>query len=147
MTLSPATPADIPLMYAIEQKANAYPWPHSAFLSCQGGNYFSYVLRDDNETLLGFYIGQSIAEQAELFNICVAPQHQGKGYGRQLLQHFVDQIVARQAIEAWLEVRVSNKPAITLYEKVGFIQTGIRSAYYKGPQGSEDAVLMSLPVL
>ncbi|MDX3773307.1 ribosomal protein S18-alanine N-acetyltransferase [Chromatiaceae bacterium AAb-1] len=147
MIFSPVTPADIPLMYAIEQQANTYPWPQSAFLSCQGGSYFSYTLKDADGLLAGFYIGQCIAGQAELFNICVAPAQQGKGYGRQLLQHFTEQVITRQATEAWLEVRVSNQPAIALYEKLGFIQTGIRPNYYQGPQGSEDAVLMSLPIL
>lgn len=146
MILSPATAADIPLMYAIEQQANAYPWPLSAFSSCQGGSYFSYTLKTDTGALLGFYIGQYIAGQAELFNICVAPAYHGKGYGKQLLQHFVAQLVDREATEAWLEVRVSNKPAIALYEKTGFIQTGIRPAYYQGPNGAEDAILMSLPL-
>ena len=39
-----------------------------------------------------------------------------------------------------LEVRVSNTPAITLYEKLGFSQVGRRKNYYHNPK--EDALIL-----
>ena len=41
-----------------------------------------------------------------------------------------------------LEVRVSNQPAIHLYEKYGFIHCGIRKGFYDFPK--EDAYVMIL---
>ena len=43
---------------------------------------------------------------------------------------------------ATLEVRISNLPAIHLYEKLGFEQVGKRAGYYR--DNGEDALLMTL---
>jgi ribosomal-protein-alanine N-acetyltransferase len=44
-----------------------------------------------------------------------------------------------------LEVRISNRAAIALYERAGFVQDGRRRGYYRDPE--EDAVLMGLPLI
>jgi [ribosomal protein S18]-alanine N-acetyltransferase len=46
----------------------------------------------------------------------------------------------------FLEVRVSNKTAISLYENMGFCEMAIRRGYYPAAQGREDAVLMGLAI-
>jgi ribosomal-protein-alanine N-acetyltransferase len=43
----------------------------------------------------------------------------------------------------FLEVRVSNSPAIELYNKTGFKRVSIRKNYYRLPDGREDALVMS----
>jgi [ribosomal protein S18]-alanine N-acetyltransferase len=137
--------ADLPLLTAIEQAANPYPWSEGVFRSCFGGQYFSYGLLQNN-VLQGFYFGQFLGVESQLFNICVAPTAQGKGFGQQLLSHYIEQCLERNALEAWLEVRAGNTAAIPLYQKLGFIETGRRANYYVGPQGREDAILMCLPL-
>ena len=42
-----------------------------------------------------------------------------------------------------LEVRVSNKVAYGLYQKLGFEGIGLRKRYYRLPDGREDAHVMS----
>lgn len=143
--LRPLVLADLPLLMAIEQAANPYPWSEGVFRSCFGGQYFSYALLQNN-VLQGFYFGQFLGVESQLFNICVAPTAQGKGFGKQLLGHYIEQCLVRNALEAWLEVRAGNTTAIQLYQKLGFIETGRRANYYVGPQGREDAILMCLPL-
>ncbi|CAM5189803.1 ribosomal protein S18-alanine N-acetyltransferase [Alishewanella longhuensis] len=143
--LRPLVLADLPLLMAIEQAANPYPWSEGVFRSCFGGQYFSYALLQ-NDVLQGFYFGQFLGVESQLFNICVAPTAQGKGFGKQLLGHYIEQCLVRNALEAWLEVRAGNTTAIQLYQKLGFIETGRRANYYVGPQGREDAILMCLPL-
>lgn len=135
---------DIPRLLQIEQQANPYPWQLSAFESSFGDSYFGYKLLDGNAVLQGFYIAQLILEQLELFNICVALDMQGKGYGKALLQHFLQEGASRGATEALLEVRSSNTSAIALYKKNGFCINGIRKNYYVNGENKDDAVLMSL---
>lgn len=133
---------DIAAVLHIEQAANCYPWTQAAFTSSFADSYFSYKLLDNAGNLLGFYIAQLILEQLELFNICVAPMQQGKGYGHILMQHFLQEGAARGATEALLEVRSSNLSAIALYQRYGFTQTGLRKGYYVSSEGKEDALLM-----
>jgi ribosomal-protein-alanine N-acetyltransferase len=141
-----ATPADIPAMLQIEQSANSHPWSEGTFHTCFSERYFNAVLMDDNDAILGFYIGEKVAVEASLFNIGVAPKAQGQGYGQQLMQHFIAQAQDLEALDCWLEVRQSNANAIKLYEKCGFIQTGLRPSYYPTATGREDAILMALPL-
>lgn len=134
---------DVAAVLQIEQQANLYPWQESAFLSSFSDSYFSYKLLDSTGNIVGFYIAQLILEQLELFNICVAPAQQGKGYGRILLQHFLQEGAARGATDIFLEVRSSNLAAIALYQRYGFTKTVLRKGYYVGSAGKEDALLMS----
>ncbi len=144
--LRSATPADIPAMLQIEQSANSHPWSEGTFNTCFSERYFNAVLMDDDDAIIGFYIGEKVAVEASLFNIGVAPKAQGQGYGQQLLQHFIAQAQDLEALDCWLEVRQSNRNAIKLYEKCGFIQTGLRPGYYPTATGREDAILMALPL-
>jgi ribosomal-protein-alanine N-acetyltransferase len=44
-------------------------------------------------------------------------------------------------VDVYLEVRVSNTPARTLYEKIGFRAIGVQKNYYRFP--AEDAIVMN----
>ena len=135
---------DISRLVEIEQHANPYPWQQNAFVSSFADSYFSYKLLDDSGEIQGFYFAQLILEQLELFNICVAPAMQGEGYGKALLQHFLQEGASRGATEAFLEVRSTNHSAIALYEKCGFSKTGVRQNYYVQGDSKADAILMAL---
>lgn len=137
---------DIARLLQIEQQANPYPWQHSAFVSSFADSYFSYKLLDDSGEIQGFYFAQLILEQLELFNICVAIDMQGRGYGKALLQHFLHEGQSRGATEAFLEVRSTNHGAIALYEKYGFSTTGVRKNYYVQGENKADAVLMAMVI-
>ena len=53
--------------------------------------------------------------------------------------------VARKKNEAmFLEVRVSNPGAISLYANRGFVIVGRRPDYYQASEGREDAIVMRL---
>lgn len=140
-----ATPADIPALLDIEQQATSHPWSQALFESCFAERYFNFVLQQENK-LLGFYIGQFIAGEASLFDLAVLPTAQGQGFGRLLLQHFIQQSEQQAALDCWLEVRESNHKAIRLYQSEGFHQTAKRANYYPTATGHEDAILMGLPL-
>jgi [ribosomal protein S18]-alanine N-acetyltransferase len=142
MKIEPLLSTDIGLALAIEREANAYPWSQSAFASSFSSDYFNYKLLDEHSTLAGFYIAQQIADQLELFNICVSKATQGKGYGQALLQHVLSEGRTRGVTEVLLEVRSSNQTAIALYQRNGFVINGLRKGYYTADAGKEDALLM-----
>lgn len=93
----------------------------------------------------GFVMGQAIAGEAELLTIAVDPCARGQGQGGLLLQAFLDRARALAAERAFLEVAAGNEPAIRLYTRAGFTQSGRRKGYYHHPDGArEDAILMAL---
>lgn len=143
MIFSEIDQSDLAELHQIELSANPYPWPVTAFQSSLGGMYFNFKLVIDKK-LIGFVFCKIVADQAELFNICVNPLYQGKGFGKQLLQKLIADLTDKQVTELWLEVRASNQTAIRLYEGFGFSCADIRPNYYRNAQGAEDAHIMCL---
>lgn len=78
------------------------------------------------------------AGEAELLRIAVDPAHRGAGLGRTLLEACQQALADEGIPHLFLEVRVSNHPAIQLYRTCGWKPCGLRPGYY--PNG-EDAVL------
>ncbi|HBV91304.1 MAG TPA: ribosomal-protein-alanine N-acetyltransferase, partial [Pantoea sp.] len=99
---------------------------------------------DVDGKMAAFAITQVVLDEASLFNIAVDPAFQRRGLGRQLLQHLIDELIKRDVLTLWLEVRASNQPAIALYEQLGFNQVSRRPNYYPTASGREDAILMAL---
>jgi ribosomal-protein-alanine N-acetyltransferase len=91
----------------------------------------------------GFLLGQAVAGEAELLTIAVDPNQRRQGIGRALLAQFCDMARQKGAQTAFLEVAATNFPAIALYKAAGFSQSGLRRAYYLGPDGTSiDALVM-----
>lgn len=92
--------------------------------------------------LMGFAVASLTAQQAELETIAVAAENRRRGVARKLLGEIFEKLALAGATEAVLEVRASNQPALGLYRRRGFKETGRRPRYYHDP--IEDAVLMRL---
>ena len=71
------------------------------------------------------------------------------GLRSKLITLLLDRAASLEAKACFLEVRVSNDRAISLYRSLGFTQIGERSNYYPGDAGREDALILSrsLPLL
>jgi len=92
--------------------------------------------------LVGYVCFWVVFEELRMMNLAVAPHVRRRGIGRWLLQQALTMGREEGARRALLEVRVSNHPAVALYEYAGFSRSGVRSKYYTNP--IEDAVLMEL---
>ncbi len=141
--ISLLTPDDLAQAFAIECRSHAFPWSEKTFASNQGERFINLRLDVDGK-MAAFAITQVVLDEASLFNIAVDPAFQRRGFGRQLLQHLIDELIKRDVLTLWLEVRASNLPAIALYEQLGFNQVSRRPNYYPTASGREDAILMAL---
>lgn len=84
-----------------------------------------------------------ITRKGHVISIAVLPKHHRKGIGYKLIQEATQAMQNYNAKECYLEVRESNLPAITLYEKLGFkAAKTIRNYYADG----EDAIVMAIPL-
>ena len=91
-----------------------------------------------------FALGRVIVDEAELQTVAVAPEAQGRGLGRDCLAAFEQSAAARGAARVFLEVAEANGAALNLYRSRGYIETGMRPAYYTAPDGkTHDALMMS----
>jgi ribosomal-protein-alanine N-acetyltransferase len=132
-------------MVEIERAAAIYPWSLNQFLgSSMRDNEHALVLQEQAQgEIFGFCIYQQVLDEATLMNIAVHPDRQGMGRGRLLMDSLLRQLPLQGANRCLLEVRSSNLGAIALYRHFGFGDDGVRSKYYPGASGSEDALLMS----
>jgi len=146
-TFKSITSSDVEHLMPIETACHSHPWTEKTFTSCIGGRYFgSYLM--NNDEIVGFYIGEHVVGEVTLMDICVAPSLQGNGYGKQLLQHFLQETKALEATKVWLEVRAKNISAQMMYINQGFTEINRRTGYYPSASGFgyEDAIVMSLSV-
>ncbi|MBA3677710.1 MAG: ribosomal protein S18-alanine N-acetyltransferase [Sphingosinicella sp.] len=104
------------------------------------GIWLSLAKQDDK--VIGFGLGRSVLDEAELLLLAVNRDSQHQGIGRSLLNHFVDTATQRGASKLHLEVRDGN-PALKLYNAAGFVEAGRRWKYYVGRDGQVyDAVTL-----
>lgn len=130
------------VMTAAFDKAFGEAWTRSQCAGILPMTGVSLVLAEEDGTgqPLGFALYRCVAGDAELLLLAVAPQAQGMGVGRKLLQRFVDDATSDGADRIHLEVRDGND-AIRLYESAGFAPAGRRPKYYRGSDGSHHDAL------
>lgn len=92
----------------------------------------------------GCALVRTAADEAELLTIAVMPAARRRGTGAALLGACIETATAAGATTLHLEASAANAPALALYRRAGFSETGRRPGYYSGPSGCEDAVLMAL---
>ena len=148
LTYHPITLADVDNLMPIEKACHSHPWSEKTFTSCIGGRYFGHYLTgntQDNQTeIIGFYIGEHVAGEGTLMDICIQPSQQGNGFGKTLLLEFFMQCQQLNLTKIHLEVRAKNISAQMLYINQGFTETGRRTGYYPSANGFgyEDAIVM-----
>lgn len=137
MTLS-----DVEGVLSLEQTVQAYPWTRGNFCDALDSGYLCFV-EDEPGELCSYAVLMPGVDEAELLTIGVGSAYQRKGLGGAMLAAVLAAAFARQLSRVFLEVRASNLAAIALYRRAGFMQVGIRRAYYRNRQGSEDALVMA----
>ena len=137
------TPMDVPAVGAVERASYPFPWSEGIFRDCLRVGYLCRVAEVEG-TVVAYGVVAMGAGEAHILNLCVSDELRGRGIGRQMLMLLLER--ARQAgmTETFLEVRPSNLLAIALYQSVGFIQVGLRKAYYQAEGGREDALVLKL---
>ena len=92
---------------------------------------------------VGFCVCRPAGPVIEVLQIAVNPGFRRMGIARTMIMCAMGWAYDQGLCEVWLEVREGNKPARFLYKELGFVETGIRKAYYTDALLQEDAVLMS----
>jgi len=143
ISLKPLDESHLGPLLSIEAAAHTHPWSKANLMSALSSNRTTVMGAFIEENLAGYAVYDNVVDEASLQNLSVHPQFQRKGIGRALVQSIFVEYPQTQHV--FLEVRISNKPAIALYEAMEFAELGVRNNYYPlEGGGKEDALLMAL---
>lgn len=117
------------------------PWSRESFQNEISVNALSkYVVALKDDLVVGYGGLWLIVNEGHITNIAVHPEFRGVGIGNMLVDALIQVCKENNVISMTLEVRVSNKAAIGLYEKYGFVVEGVRKEYYG--DNKEDGLVM-----
>jgi len=138
---------DLPNVLEIDRISFPVPWPERSYrfelTENPAAQLFVAEMPGEAESQVVGFIGYwLIGDEVHISTFAIHPDYRHQGIGESMLVRALRTARTRGAALATLEVRVSNWPAIHLYEKLGFEQVGRRSGYYR--DNGEDALLMTL---
>jgi len=137
-----ASTADLDDIQRIEALTFTRPWTREMYLSEFEHRDVArfYIARDAVGEAIGFCSCWQIVDEIHINNLAVLPEHRRSGVASALLNRVLADGTTRGAHRATLEVRRSNDAALKLYERFGFVVTGVRRGYYTHPD--EDALVL-----
>lgn len=125
---------------SLERMCFSAPWSKNSIASELDNPLSLWLAAMDGEHLAGYVGSQTVMGETDLLNIAVHPDYRRRGIARELLLALVERLKQRGSGCLTLEVRPSNAAARCLYEKLGFVQVGMRPKYYEKPQ--EDGMIL-----
>lgn len=128
----PAVDADAPVIAALHAASFDPPWSVDAVRSLLAlETTLALVVDASPGALAGYVMIQTAADEAEILSIAVATERRARGLGASLLTAAERAALSRGARRLFLEVADDNSPAIRLYRRAGFDETGRRRGYYR----------------
>lgn len=140
MIIRKMTQADVPAIAELEKLCFSDPWSENSIASELDNRLSLWLVAETDGKVVGYVGSQSVLDGADMMNLAVAPDCRKQGVGEALVKELLVHLKENKIIALFLEVRVSNLPAISLYEKLGFEQVGRRPKYYRNPR--EDALIL-----
>lgn len=126
----------------LEQQCFSTPWSQAQFEQAFEQKVFKVYGCVQAATLIAYVAVYQMADELEILNIAVHNSFRRHGIGHLLLAHLLHNACAEKINNIFLEVRVSNTPAIALYESFSFLRVGRRPRYYQDT--GEDALVYAL---
>lgn len=141
LRIAPMQKADVDAVLEIEERAyGEHHWSKDSFYGELSNDLAHYYCAFEGDTLVGYAGTWQILDEAHITTLAVAPELKRKKIGEAILINIIKDCLKNEIKYITLEVRVSNTPAIKLYEKYGFKSLGSRKGYYQN--NNEDALIM-----
>ena len=143
MTVRRATIEDAKEIFAIEMECFSVPWSlDSIEIELLNEDKKLYYVIENTDGVVGYAGAWLVYDEGQITNIAIRPSARRQGFGAKLTSALIEECFKRGMNEIFLEVRVSNLSALSLYRQLGFTVKGMRKNYYSEPK--EDAYIMSL---
>ena len=125
---------------ALEKQCFSDPWSENSVASELNNPLSLWLVAVDDGNVAGYVGSQTVMDETDMMNIAVDERYRRQGIAQMLVDALVERLKKMDSRCLTLEVRISNVPAIALYEKLGFEQVGKRPNYYRNPK--EDALIL-----
>lgn len=124
----------------LEEEAFSMPWHKESFIEMIEHKDACYLVALKEDEVVAACGLRNILGEGEITNVVTSSAHRNQGIAYYLLQNLLKEGELMGVKEFTLEVRISNIPAIHVYEKLGFRKEGIRKNFYEKPK--EDALIL-----
>jgi ribosomal-protein-alanine N-acetyltransferase len=133
---------DLSRIEQIERASYPTPWSRSMFAGelAKPSSICLGAFEAESNRLIGYLIISRYVDAWHVMNLAVEPVYRRRGIATMLLERLFELTAGDGRRGYTLEVRVSNKVAIQLYERAGFRARGMRRGYYT--DNREDALIM-----
>ena len=129
------------ILAELEKLCFSHPWSQRAIEDEVHNSNAYFVTAVDGDKILGYGGMHCTHQECYVDNIAVFGHHRKKGVGTAIVLALVHEAQRRGAEYISLEVRPSNRPAVGLYTKLGFLEEGRRRNFYNDP--TEDALILT----
>ena len=134
---------DLEDVVSLETSSSPAPWSRASFLEEMAKPHaHCFVLKQHHPSgwhLIGLICFRSLGEESELLELSVHPEFRHLGFGRKLMEFYLQASKDLSAKQSCLEVGVTNEPALRLYQSLSYRPVGRRKRFY---QGKFDALLL-----
>ena len=139
--IRPANKNDVKPIADLEKICFSLPWSERYFFEEITKNKIArYAVVEIEGKIVGYAGIWLITDKGYITSVAVHPEFRRKGIAKELVSSLMEMSYGEGVKTYTLEVRISNKEAISLYKRLNFKECGIRRKYYE--DNSEDAIIM-----
>lgn len=132
---------DLDQVAELEKKNFSIPWSRESFEDIMNNPAALYMVAIEEDKVVGTCGIITAVGEGDICNVVTDEEFRGRGIAYELVDTVMKEAASTLDVTDYtLEVRVGNKAAIGLYEKLGFVSEGIRPKFYEKP--TEDAMIM-----
>ena len=135
------SPSHVGEIARLEKECFSTPWSEDGLKSELNNAFARFFVATYAGEIAGYVGAHNVLGEVYITNVAVFEKFRRKGVAKKLIDALLETAKAENGNFVTLEVRESNIPAVSLYEKCGFEKVGERKNFYEKPR--ENAVLMT----
>ncbi len=132
---------DVGRVHEIESEIFSMPWSEKSFADACSNPDNVYLVCECGGVIVGYCGMWTVLGEGNITNMAVDAAYRKRGVAQKMMSALHDAGAAKGVDTFFLEVRMSNAAATSLYEKMGYNEIGTRKRFYEKPV--EDARVMS----
>lgn len=139
--IKPFSPKTVGAVAELEKECFSVPWSQKSLADELTNDTAHFFVAERFNNVIGYIGTNIIADECYITNVAVTKSERRKGVALFLLKKAEETAKEHGCRFITLEVRKSNEAAVSLYQKQGFKECGLRKNYYTAPD--EDGLIMT----